>query len=514
MRLLSESRRNVCVVGDEDQSIYSWRGADMRNILEFTKDFPDATVIRLEQNYRSTKNILEAASRVVAHNRERLGKWLWTSKPRPAPGWAFTKPRTASRKRCSWPTRSSAFSPASPRRMAVLYRTNAQSRQFEEALRRYGRPYHVVGGFSFYQRAEIKDVLAYLKAILSPQDSVSLLRIINTPARGIGRATIEQTRGLGDGAAPGTLEALVALPEEGKLGPRAQAALRASAADEELREQSEGRGRGVIRLVLERTGYLKMLEADETPESESRRENLEELVNAAAEAAERGERLAEFLDHAALVSEADTLDERAQSLPADAAQRQGPGVSGGLHRRTGGRSVPARALAGFSPALEEERRLFYVGMTRARQRLILTWARMRRRWASGLPGASKPSRFLSEVPPALTEDLGGARGASSWTSRRSAGRCARRSPQPLHGQDLQLGGSDPAVLRLPARRLAARSSAAPPPPKPLPSRPPARPARDRRLRHRASPLGRGARWCVAKARANMPKSRLVSLVTV
>ena len=193
MRLLTEAHKNICVVGDEDQSIYGWRGADIRNILDFERDYPNAAVIRLEQNYRSTKNILEAASAVVANNTERKGKWLWTEAGR----GRKDRPLRSFRRRAGGAVhrrhhRASCLRRTRDDRVAVLYRTNFQSRQIEEALRRYGREYVVVGGFSFYQRAEVKDALAYLKALSSPQDSVSLLRIINTPARGIGKSTIEQ----------------------------------------------------------------------------------------------------------------------------------------------------------------------------------------------------------------------------------------------------------------------------------------------------------------------------------
>ena len=180
------------MVGDEDQSIYSWRGADIRNILDFERDFPNAKIIRLEQNYRSTKNILDAASAVVENNKERKGKKLWTESDAGARS-ASTPHSTPKTKRSSSPTPSRSTSRSNPDdRVAVLYRTNSQSRQIEEALRRYGRKYNVVGGFSFYQRAEIKDMVAYLKLAASTADSVSLMRIINTPARGIGRTTVEQ----------------------------------------------------------------------------------------------------------------------------------------------------------------------------------------------------------------------------------------------------------------------------------------------------------------------------------
>src|SRR5579871_492775 len=192
MRLLTEARKNVAVVGDEDQSIYSWRGADIRNILDFERDFPNATVIRLEQNYRSTKNILEAASAVVSNNLERKGKWLWTEAgagERIGLYQAFDGEQEAL---FIADTIERLLARDPGKRAAVLYRTNFQSRQIEEALRRYRREYVVVGGLSFYQRAEVKDALAYLKVISSPQDSVSLLRIINTPARGIGKTTVDQ----------------------------------------------------------------------------------------------------------------------------------------------------------------------------------------------------------------------------------------------------------------------------------------------------------------------------------
>ncbi len=193
MRLLSQTHDNVCVVGDEDQSIYSWRGADIRNILDFEKDYPDAKTIRLEQNYRSTKNILEAASargfeqsgaqRQVALDRSRRRRHAHASIPRTTPKM----------KRCSSPTRSNKILRQHPdRRVAVLYRTNSQSRQIEEALRRYNRKYNVVGGISYYQRAEVKDIIAYLKLAQSQTDSISLQRIINVPARGIGKTTVEQ----------------------------------------------------------------------------------------------------------------------------------------------------------------------------------------------------------------------------------------------------------------------------------------------------------------------------------
>ncbi len=408
MRLLSRERQNVCVVGDEDQSIYGWRGADIRNILDFERDFPEVRVIRLEQNYRSTKHILEAASSVVAHNAERKGKWLWTDA---AGGDLLGLYEAADGEREALFV-ADAIQQAvtdSPRdRVAVLYRTNAQSRQIEEALRRYGLKYLVVGGFSFYQRAEIRDALAYLKVLLSPADSVSLLRIINTPARGIGKTTVEQVeRHAGQNRI--SLWAAIGQMLAKKLFPaRAEAALTAFCTMiEELREAAGNEPlQALMQLILERTGYRRMLESDGSPESEGRLENLNELLNAAAEAAERGETIADFLDHAALVAESDDLDERAQISLLTLHNAKGlefpivfmAGMEEGLFPHS--RSFASGTM------MEEERRLCYVGMTRAEKRLILTWAKQRRRFGAGSPEMCTPSRFLSEIPHNLTRNLG------------------------------------------------------------------------------------------------------------
>ncbi len=408
MRLLSESHRNVCVVGDEDQSIYSWRGADIRNILDFEKDFPDAEVIRLEQNYLSTKHILAAAGAVVARNKQRKGKRLWTDS---APGDLLTMYSGFDAENealfiADQTERQLTRDPDT--RVAVLYRTNAQSRQIEEALRRYGRQYIVVGGFSFYQRAEIKDSLAYLKAAVSPQDSVSLLRIINTPARGIGRTTIEQMTQYAREHNLIVWAALCEMIDRQQFPPRAQAAV--SGFRTLMKELSEAAANRpvdqTVHFVLERTGYLETLEKEDTPETQSRIENLGELVNAAAEAAERGENITDFLDHAALVSEADSLDERVQVALLTLHNAKGlefpivfmAGMEEGLFPHS-------RSLVS-EDSMEEERRLCYVGMTRAEKRLYLTWARYRRRFGGGEQERSTPSRFLAEIPRDLVEDMG------------------------------------------------------------------------------------------------------------
>jgi len=407
IRLLTGSHKNLCVVGDEDQSIYGWRGADIRNILDFEHDYPNAAVIRLEQNYRSTKNILEAASAVVANNTERKGKWLWTTSgagERIARFEAFDGEQEA----LFIADTIEKLLTASPEdRAAVLYRTNFQSRQIEEALRRYGRKYVVVGGFSFYQRAEIKDALAYLKVLSSPHDSVSVLRIINTPARGIGKSTIEQIEQYALENELSIWSAIGRMLDENVFPPRAEAALRTfrNMIQELAAMLATAKVSDVLEEILARTGYIKMLEGDKDPESESRLANLNELINAAAEAAERGEGVAEFLDHAALVSDSDNLDERAPVSLLTLHNAKGlefpivflAGLEEGLFPHM--RSLDSKA------AMEEERRLCYVGMTRAEKRLFLTTARYRRRWGGGETEASIPSRFLSEVPEALVQDL-------------------------------------------------------------------------------------------------------------
>ena len=414
MRLLTASHKNICVVGDEDQSIYGWRGADIRNILDFERDFPNATVIRLEQNYRSTKNILEAASAVVANNTERKGKWLWTEAGAGEKIGRF-EAFDGEQEALFIADTIEKLLPQNPGdRVAVLYRTNFQSRQIEEALRRYGRDYVVVGGFSFYQRAEVKDVLAYLKAVTSPQDSVSLLRIINTPARGIGKSTIEQIEEYANKNQLSAWAAIGRMLEENLFPARAESALRIfkNMIDELGVAAAEGKVDGLLRQILERTGYAKMLQADNDPDAESRLGNLNELVNAASEAAERGENIAEFLDHAALVSDADAIDERAPVSLLTLHNAKGlefpivflAGMEEGLFPHI--RSLDSKA------AMEEERRLCYVGMTRSEKRLFLTSARYRRRFGGGQQEATIPSRFLREVPKALVEDLGGSRQGS------------------------------------------------------------------------------------------------------
>ena len=408
MRLLSQRHDNICVVGDEDQSIYSWRGADIRNILDFEKDFPNAKIIRLEQNYRSTKNILEAASVVISNNLERKGKWLWTESDegdqitvypaQDAENEALFIADTTNKIRRQYPDR----------KVAVLYRTNSQSRQIEEAMRRYNLKYNVVGGISYYQRAEVKDILAYLKFAQSQTDSIALHRIINTPARGIGKTTVDQAEQFATENALSLWEAICRMLDQNQFGTRAHAAINSfRLLVEDLADAVKSQPlHQALSFIEDRTGYRAMLEQENSPEALARLENLNELMNAAREAVERGETASDFLDHAALVAQTDAIDEQAQITLMT------------LHNAKG-LEFPVVFLAGLEEklfphsrsilneaAMEEERRLCYVGMTRAEKRLILTWAKYRRRFGGGEQERSMPSRFLKEIPQNLVINMG------------------------------------------------------------------------------------------------------------
>jgi DNA helicase-2/ATP-dependent DNA helicase PcrA len=553
MKLLAGEARNVCAVGDEDQSIYSWRGADIRNILEFEKDFPDARIVRLEQNYRSTQVILEAAGAVVANNLRRKGKKLWTDRQGGSLVGYYEAPDGENEAlfiadRVQKFLQEANLAEGESRggdHCAVLYRTNAQSRLVEEALRRYNIAYTMVGGFSFYERAEIKDLLGYLRLVRNPHDSMALQRVINTPARGIGKTTLETLERLALETGQSTWEALSAAISNRLIPTRALMALDsfrqlildaqamtdpdfagklsadvaasaesaedldtgfefgAATADsasggseasfnfgagedtaqlplldassfspfaaaskrpflkmpkqteprvpqvptlgsgistppnpdfesdaEEVAAGEQGQESGfrspgdaatlpeLIRFLIDRTGYIKALETEGSPEAFSRIENLKELANAAHDAEVRGETLAEFLDHAALSSDTDQIDPDARVTLMTLHAAKGlefplvflAGLEEGL--------FPHSRTLNNPEELEEERRLCYVGMTRAMNTLILTRAHYRRRYGNDSPEQSIPSRFLEEVPSQLIENLGSASPAqsSSWST--------------------------------------------------------------------------------------------------
>jgi len=551
MKLLAGPEGNVCVVGDEDQSIYSWRGADIKNILEFEKDFPETKTIRLEQNYRSTQVILEGAGAVVAQNTQRKGKNLFTTREGGSLIGYYEAPDGENEAlfiadRVQRYLREAGGQEDTPR-CAVLYRTNSQSRLVEEALRRYGIQYHMVGGFSFYDRSEVKDILSYLKLVQNVHDSVALGRVVNSPPRGIGKTTMETLERMALSSGMSTWDGIARAIEDKLLPPRAlqalsgfrrliedaramlgpgfaeklagdvaegsDASLPSDAADdtdsdvsfgfgaeaaapevedtgadtsfdtsfnfgfdfgpsEEIStiapenavdsdaahgidaasfnpfapvvlKRSAGESRGnkpalaaksgredgapgvvaeekaafrkpgdaatlpeLIKFLNDRSGYIRALEEEATPEAFSRIENLKELANAAQDAQERGETLHEFLDHAALVSDADSYSEEARVtlMTLHAAK----GLEFPLVFLTGmeeGLFPHSRTLTDPT-GLEEERRLCYVGMTRAMDTLVMTRARYRRRYGSDMPESSVASRFLEEVPSRLVEDLG------------------------------------------------------------------------------------------------------------
>jgi DNA helicase-2/ATP-dependent DNA helicase PcrA len=500
MCALAGAHHNLCAVGDEDQSIYSWRGADINNILDFEKNFPEAKIIRLEQNYRSTQPILQGASAVVAHNVQRKGKNLWTAREGGSKIGFYDAPDGENEALFAadfiarW-SRERARD-GIENKSAILYRTNSQSRLMEEALRRYNLSYNVVGGFSFYERAEIKDMISYLKLILNPDDSVALMRVVNTPVRGIGKSTMETVERIafetnsslwaalqqvveqrllparacsalaafrdlmldaralvhGDFAermeatvvveAPAAAPATAAQEEEDELSFQhgfdfgdaddsfdvsefgdtdtsaadatafSPEALEAEAATETEAESAEREPAQkvstaeLLKFLIDRTRYIQLLEAEDSPDAQARIENLRELVNAAMDSRDRGESIGDFLDHAALVSDVDQYDGSQQITLMTLHSAKGlefplvflVGMEEGLFPHSRTLLAPAE--------IEEERRLCYVGMTRAMDTLILSRARYRRRYGTDSPEPTTPSRFLEEIPIELLEDVG------------------------------------------------------------------------------------------------------------
>jgi DNA helicase-2/ATP-dependent DNA helicase PcrA len=397
VRHLAGPQGNVTVVGDEDQSIYSWRGADIQNILDFETDFPGARVLRLEENYRSSQAILDAASALVAHNRRRKGKTLRAMKP--AGDKVRLHQAADEYQEAAWVVeRIAALRDTG--RAAVLFRMNAQSRLFEEGLMRHRIPYEVVGGVGFYERKEVKDLLSYLRLILNPRDPIALRRVINVPARGIGDKTVEEVARAAAARGFSPWEALAALEEEARLPARATQPLRRFR--EMILGLREDAGRlgvkGLLTRTLEVTGYAAALAQEPTRESQDRLENLAELLSAAAdyEAREEGPTLAGFLDRVSLLTDVDRTAGQAPILLMTFHAAKGlefasvflVGLEEGL--------VPHSRSAASPEALEEERRLVYVGMTRAMERLHLTWAQSRQ--VFGQRRLCEPSRFLTEIP--------------------------------------------------------------------------------------------------------------------
>jgi DNA helicase-2/ATP-dependent DNA helicase PcrA len=407
VNLLAAKYRNVCVVGDADQGVYSWRGATIQNLLDFERDYPDATVFLMEQNYRSTSSILAVANALIEHNVQRKPKSLWTE----SEGGELTV-----RFRADDEHEEALFVAEETHRLvdeegfrysdlAIFYRTNAQSRVLEDVFVRSGTPYRVVGGVRFYQRKEVKDVLAYLRLLVNPQDVISARRVINTPKRGIGDATVAAVEGFAVTQDIPILEAARRAEEIPTLAARARGALAGFVAVMDALRTELDAGAGPKRLIeaaASESGYLLELETERTVEAEGRIENLRELGGVGAEFEERapGGTLADFLEQVSLVGEQDEYDEEAGSVTLMT-----------LHNAKG-LEFPVVFIIGLEDGvfphyrsmsdqaeLEEERRLMYVGVTRARQRLYLTHA-----WSRTLFGTSSynpPSRFLGEIPSEL-----------------------------------------------------------------------------------------------------------------
>ncbi|WP_051451601.1 DNA helicase PcrA [Actinospica robiniae] len=398
----------LCVVGDADQSIYAFRGATIRNILEFEADYPDAKTILLEQNYRSTQTILSAANAVIERNRGRKPKNLWTDSGQGESivGYVADSEHDEAAFVANEVDRLTDESLAKPGDVAVFYRTNAQSRAFEECFIRVGLPYRVVGGVRFYERKEVKDVLAYLRALVNPDDSVSLKRVINVPKRGIGDRAEAMLDALATRERISFGAAVDRAAEAYGLAARSLKAVQGFAAlMADLREKvAEGVGPSeVLEAILERTGYLSELQESTDPQDESRAENLQELVAVAHEyeGTEGSEGVTGFLERVALVADADQLPDGGEGMITLMTLHTAKGLEFPVVFLTGleeGVFPHTRAL-GNVQELEEERRLAYVGITRARQRLYFSRAVLRSAW--GAPSYNPQSRFVEEVPAEL-----------------------------------------------------------------------------------------------------------------
>jgi DNA helicase II / ATP-dependent DNA helicase PcrA len=473
IRLLTEKQQNICVVGDPDQSIYRWRGADITNILKFEEHFPSAKVIRLEENYRSTQNILDVASGLIRHNVQRKEKALWTQNSAGEKIRYYQAMDAESEARFVTGKIQEHLRGERDIRAAVLYRTNSQSRVFEEAMRRAGLSYNIVGGFSFYERMEVRDIIAYLKLAMNQHDSIALQRVINTPARGIGKMTLDEIDVRARELGVSYWEAITdLLADERRLAPRAAAALAnfqrivkglaanaqsALLSGETQTEDSEAQvpGQGsraeqlgwhnefneedteessiessspvsdLVKAAILDTGYENALKAENNEEAEARLENLQELVNAAVDYDEQGpEGLRDFIDHSALVADTDQYKSDVPVTLMTAHSAKGlefplvfiVGLEDGLFPHS-------RSLSNASD-IEEERRLAYVAMTRAEKYLYVTHAVKRRVYGEEM--MSEPSQFLNEMPLELIEDISRGR---SWLS------FARRSKPAAEGSD-------------------------------------------------------------------------------
>jgi len=445
-KMLAAKHENLCVVGDDAQSIYAFRGADIGNILSFQKDYPQAKTVHLEQNYRSTGRILQLADSIIKNNRDQIEKSLWTENPEgdhillmEALSERDEAQKIERKIRDLFVRSGHRYSD-----FAVLYRTNAQSRSMEEALRRGGIPYRIVGGISFYQRKEIKDALAYLRLVVNPHDDASLMRAINTPTRGIGAKTMEQLRAYAN-AHNAPLWDAARHPEEAGLSGRAAKAV-GGFAEMILEHTNQSRdlpADEATRNLIQASGLLQSLRDENTPEALVRLENIHELLNAVAEFVEGGEgrTLSTFLQEVSLVADIDSLEEddnRVTLMTLHASKGLEfkvvfiSGLEDGL--------FPLAAAAQDPKELEEERRLFYVGATRAEESLFLSFARTRYRF--GEQQSSVRSRFLDEVD---VEDVIMTESGRAFQSKK--GRFTMDGRGDGSGRSTRYGGMDPHYYR-------------------------------------------------------------------
>jgi DNA helicase-2/ATP-dependent DNA helicase PcrA len=461
LRLLAQSRRNICCVGDDDQSIYSWRGAEVANILRFEQDFPGAAIIRLEQNYRSTPHILAAASGVIAHNGGRLGKTLWTEsdageKVKVLGVW--DGPEEA--RRVGEMIEDAKRDGTGLDDVAILVRAQHQTREFEDRFIAIGMPYRIVGGFRFYERAEIRDALAYLRLVNQPADDLAFERIVNQPKRGLGDKAVEKLHRLARAEGIPLAFAAARILDTDELGGAARRTLGNFVGDvARWRDMAQSLPHPELaRQILDESGYTAMLQADRSTESAGRLENLTELVRAM----EEYETLGAFLEHVSLVMDNDARGDEAKVtiMTIHAAK----GLEYGTVFLVGweeGVFPSQRALdEGGLASLEEERRLAYVAITRARHRAIILHAANRRiygQWTSSIP-----SRFVGELPKAHVEEESSLAGGESlwranWSERADpfahVGRGTGRGP------GWQRAATPGQFVREPARIVEARGSA-------------------------------------------------------
>lgn len=427
--LTKDAGASLTVVGDSDQSIYAFRGADIRNITEFERDFPDTKTILLEQNYRSTQNILDAANALIGHNLQRQAKRLWSDLGSGQPITGFVGHSAHDEAQFVADTIDRLHDGGTNyTEIAVFYRTNAQTRALEEIFIRTGTPYRILGGTRFYERAEIKDALAYLVVIANPNDDLALRRIINTPKRGIGDATVAQLAALAERQGVSLFEALGRVADLG-LGPKVTSAIQGLHALLSGLQATDEPVDALARQVLERSGYLAMLAASKDPQDESRAENLAEFVNLTAEFRDANPdgTLVEFLTEVSLVAAVDELDDESGTVSL-MTLHTAKGLEFPVVFLTGLEEelLPHRMAAMEIGGISEERRLFYVGITRAKQELYFSLAMSRALY--GGPTSSVPSRFLDEIPDDLIEWHGSRPGIGMGRGAVASARAALSTP--------------------------------------------------------------------------------------